>query len=122
MSAPDPARAMVQRLRADERDALLAGGVPRAAYQCACSSGPCVVGYAMSTRGVEVDAYTDEEWATELEWHAYWRAHGYKTNDEALRARCPRAPGLPERRVFFSWARMRALVREAAEPEQLVLL
>lgn len=75
-------------------------------------------------RGVEIRVFTCEAIASQEAWHTYWRAnsdgHGYRTQDEVLRAAAPAEPFSDVAfAVHLTWGQVRGWL---AEPAQLDLL
>jgi hypothetical protein len=109
------ARRLCERYRAD-----LAIGVAPAKDLVGESSAPCGPTFEYSRKGVGVALMTERGYADDVAWHAYCREHGYRQADHG-----PDAPPLPSHErtemVWFSWARLGSMHREAQETEQLTL-
>lgn len=117
--ALEAARRICEHHRAD-----LAEGVAPRAELYGVWSGPCRprVDYR-SSKGIGVALQTEEGYASDVAWHSFWRQHDYATTDERLAAQAPPAPqDTRAPMVWFSWARLGRLHREALDQaEQLAL-
>lgn len=113
------ARRLCERAGAD-----LADGVAPRLNLHGSWSGPCRPRVEVrSSKGIGVALQTEEGYAADRAWHSFWRQHDYATTDERLAAQAPPAPqDTRAPMVWFSWARLGRLHREALDQaEQLAL-
>ena len=117
---PDLAESIAAGLSDRAHAELLAGGRPQSAVSGHTSSGPLRARVRCSSRGIDVQVYSESEWASEVAWHTYWRLHDYDTLNDRWRAASPPAPRDPRASKFMTWAAARALL-QARDSSQLSL-